>query len=87
MNELLPIGSVVKLDKDSKIDFLIIGYYLVDEESNTCYQYAGTVFPSGLTESSKLFLFNHKDITDVLFEGYKENGNTFLSELQKEMES
>ncbi len=87
MNELLPIGSVVKLDKDSKIDFLIIGYYLVDVESNTCYQYAGTVFPSGLTESSKLFLFNHKDIIEVMFEGYKENGNMFLSKLREEMES
>ncbi|CAM4179786.1 hypothetical protein BAMA_19860 [Bacillus manliponensis] len=69
MENVLPLGSVVRVNFDEKVEYVITtrGVLLDDE---TFYDYGGVLHPVGLTaESYKLF--NHSDIVEVKFEGYK----------------
>lgn len=78
MIDLLPVGSIVKTDLTKPISIMIIGYYPIDRNTSTCYQYAGALYPSGLSESNRVLLFNHNDIKKILFEGYATDGSREL---------
>lgn len=69
MVELLPVGSVVKIN-NAIADIMIVGYYLVDRNNNKCYQYAGVISPEGIPETNSFLLFNNNDIQEVVFRGY-----------------
>lgn len=70
MDELLPIGSIVKVEKDTWIQLMIIGYYPFNEEDETIYHYTGVLYPYGIEDEHSFFVFNTEDITDVVFRGY-----------------
>ncbi|MBP3593855.1 MAG: DUF4176 domain-containing protein [Lachnospiraceae bacterium] len=80
MERLLPIGSIIKLDKESKICFMIVGYFPTNKEGDT-RDYSAVRYPMGAYDSRVFFFINHKDITEILHEGYKDNSYENLMEL------
>lgn len=82
--ELLPIGSVVLLQGGSK-KLMIIGLKPVkEEEPQVIYDYIGVLYPEGFISNEYNFLFNHKDINDVVFLGYNNpERETFIDFMQE----
>ena len=66
MKDLLPIGSVVLL-KNAKKKLMVCGRIQVDLNSGEekIYHYSGCLYPEGLIDPDKLFLFNNEDIERV----------------------
>ncbi|MBO6134279.1 MAG: DUF4176 domain-containing protein [Lachnospiraceae bacterium] len=70
MKELLPIGSVVLL-RNGRKKLMIIGIKQADAENpSVIFDYSGVMYPEGYLGEKSFFLFNHKDIVDVIFTGY-----------------
>ncbi|PDY47335.1 DUF4176 domain-containing protein [Bacillus pseudomycoides] len=71
MEKVLPLGSVVRVSfaEEKDVDYVITtrGILLDDE---TFYDYGGVLHPVGLTGDTYK-LFNHSDILEVKFEGYR----------------
>ena len=68
---LLPIGSIVLLKGGAK-KLMIIGIKPVKEdEPDRVYDYIGVVYPEGFIGNEYNFLFDHDNITDVVFRGYE----------------
>ncbi|WP_304580917.1 DUF4176 domain-containing protein [Dubosiella newyorkensis] len=65
MPELLPLGSVVTLKNGDK-KIMIIGRFQRSKESGKIYDYAAVLWPEGMIDSTKMYLFDHKD-TRVLY--------------------
>ena len=81
MNELLPIGSVVKT-KYGKSDILIVGYGGIGTKNpNKVFEYTGFVYPFGYKGEEDIIMFDYKDITNVVFE------NIRFEEYKKELDS
>jgi len=75
----LPIGSVVKLKNNNKI-VMITGYYSVEYANDLeIYDYSSCAYPEGVMIKSSYCSFNQKDIKEVLFEGYKTEEYTKLT--------
>jgi len=66
--ECLPIGSVVKLKKSEKL-FMIIGYF--GKSGNKESDYIGCLFPDGILSLKKVVFFDHIEIKQIYFLGYK----------------
>ena len=71
MNDLLTVGSIVKLDESSPAKIMIVGYNMKNKLDGKIYHYAGAMIPEGIPESNSFFLFNKSDIKEVLYEGYQ----------------
>ena len=70
MEELLPIGSVVLL-RNGKKKLMIIGIKQADAENpSVVFDYSGVMYPEGYLGEKSFFLFDHKDICDVIYNGY-----------------
>lgn len=75
----LPIGSVVILKNNNK-SIMITGYYSVEYANDLeIYDYSGCAYPEGVMIKSSYCSFNQKDIKEVLFEGYKTEEYTKLT--------
>ena len=83
--DLLPIGTVVLLQGARK-KLMITGIKPVSSmEPERVYVYIGVSYPEGYLSSEYQFLFDHKDIDDVIFTGYQSpERERFLSYLEKE---
>jgi hypothetical protein len=68
MDNLLPIGSVV-YTKDKEHMIVIVGYG--GKGSKDIYDYIGFPYPFGFLGKDKILLFNKTNVTEVLFESYK----------------
>lgn len=69
--KLLPIGSIVLLKGGVK-KLMVIGLKPVkQEEPDVVYDYIAVMYPEGFLSAEHNFLFNHDDINDVVFTGYK----------------
>ena len=81
-NNILPLGSVVLLNNGTK-KVMIIGYYMkTPEKPDKIYDYCGCVFPEGVLRSDVTSVFNHDQIKEVCFIGFKnEESNTFLDKV------
>lgn len=72
-DKFLPIGSVVLLG-EAKKKLMITGYAQIDLEKNDkIYDYCGCLFPEGMIASDKILVFNHSDISQVVFTGYSDD--------------
>ncbi len=70
---LLPIGSVVLLKNGIK-KLMIIGVVPYDKEApEQVYDYIGVLYPEGFLGDKTNFLFQHEDITDIVFRGYDDS--------------
>lgn len=68
---LLPLGSVV-LMKNAIKKAVIIGYKQVgSQQPDRIYDYVGVVYPIGSIGGESQFLFDHEDIQDIIFNGYR----------------
>lgn len=77
--EILPLGSVVLLTGGTK-KVMIIGYCMkTPEQPNKMYDYCGCVFPEGVLRSDVTCVFNHEQVKEVCFLGFKnEESNKFI---------
>ena len=80
MNKVLPIGAVVLL-KEAQKPLMIVGYKPtgIDKEEK---DYMGVLYPIGYTSLNEIAGFNHKDIEEILYEGYI-NNNLFQHFIKK----
>lgn len=69
MNELLPIGSVVKIE-GSPSHLMIIGHGPIQSEEQTHYDYLAINYPFGLGDSMDSIMFDRESIEAVLHKGY-----------------
>lgn len=69
MNELLPIGTVVKL-KDGEKSLMIYGVFQNHTESNTQYDYVACLYPEGNISHEFTYLFNHEQIDEIEYLGF-----------------
>lgn len=68
MNEYLPIGSVVLLNKSHKT-LMIYGRKQTHLESGIEFDYIGCLYPEGYISDELIIFFNRSDISKILFYG------------------
>lgn len=73
INELLPIGTIVRLDGGEK-KVMIFGVKQTDEADGdtTEYDYIGVMYPEGNVGNEYQFLFNHENVAEIFFRGYED---------------
>lgn len=70
--ELLPLGSVVKI-KGEEEKVLIVGLYsVVYDKEIIVYDYQAVSYPKGLTLSDRIYSFNTEDVVEVIHRGYED---------------
>ena len=68
----LPIGSVVILNGGiQKLMIISRGMVIQRNGKQYLFEYGGCIYPQGLV-SDKLLYFNNEDISEVIFEGYRD---------------
>jgi hypothetical protein len=69
--KLLPTGSIVVL-KEGKKKLVIYGrkQILMREDKPKMYDYLGCFYPEGYINPDYTFVFNHEDISEIIFVGY-----------------
>lgn len=83
MKELLPIGSIVRMEGGEK-RLMIYGIYQSEEDSDTEYDYIGVLYPEGNIGEDLHYLFQHEDIEEIYFRGYEdEEREDFLKRLEE----
>ena len=81
MNELLPIGSVVLL-KDSTKRVMIVGLKQKQDHEEKIWDYSGCLYPEGILDPDRLFLFDHSQIQTLFFIGFQDGeGMQFMVNL------
>lgn len=86
VNKYLPIGSVVLLKGAIKKSMIIgiIQSTKEDDETIKEHDYIAVMFPEGFLNTETMFMFNHDQITDVIYRGYENPERTeFLQKLEK----
>lgn len=78
MNDILPVGSIIKLEKDAPAAIMITGYFPIENKSGKHFDYSGAIYPEGFNSSLNLFLFNKEDIDLILYEGYSDESNEIM---------
>ena len=78
MKKFLPIGSVVLL-KDSTKRVMIVGLKKKQAGADKVWDYSGCLFPEGILDPEKLFLFDAGQIERLYFVGLQDTESmTFL---------
>ncbi len=80
MDKLLPIGTIVRMEKESKFLFMIVGYMPRNNEGEM-RDYAAVRYPMGVFDSRVFFFFNHKDIEEVVYQGFENEDYHALMEI------
>lgn len=83
-NEVLPIGSVVRLQKATH-DLMIIGYTPMREEPQLkIYDYWGVFYPEGMLNAEQSFAFNRDQIEKVVNTGFStDDEKKFRAKVEK----
>ena len=71
---MLPIGSVVVLKGGSK-KLMIFGRKQVSTTNNKVWDYLACFYPEGSIGPEYCFLFDEKDVDEVIFMGYSDESN------------
>lgn len=83
MKKYLPLGSVVLL-KNSKKRVMIIGYKSKVSDNDKVWDYSGCLFPEGVINANKLFVFDDSQIERLYFLGLQDTESmTFLNVLSE----
>lgn len=84
----LPIGSVVLL-KESTKKIMVTGTCVAlkeDQNNSKIFDYMGCLWPEGIIDTNKNFLFNEDDISEVVFESAKTEADFIGANEQAESE-
>lgn len=81
----LPIGSVVLLEGGTK-KVMITGFLPMQSDSpnEKIYDYSGCLFPEGLLSSDQTAVFDHSQIKEICFIGFKNEESISFNEAIKE---
>ena len=71
MPDLLPLGSVVTLKEGNK-KIMIVGRIQRNIDTDETFDYSAVLWPEGIINSKKLYLFNHSDIQHLYFVGLQD---------------
>ena len=83
MNVILPIGSVVKI-RDTKEPIMIFGYLQKSSaQPDKVVDYVAVPYPAGNVNIFAQYGFQMTDITQVLFEGYRDEKFAAIESLLK----
>lgn len=84
MNDnILPLGSVVKLKKAQK-PIVVIGYLVKEDGSPKVWDYLACPYPIGVLDMEKNFVFQKEQIEKIIFKGYiDEAGQYFLDQMKE----
>ena len=83
MKKFLPIGSVVLLTESTK-RVMIVGVRQKQEDSDKVWDYSGCLYPEGIIDPDRLFLFDIEQIKMLFFVGFQDGeGLTFLEKLNR----
>ncbi|MFI3326894.1 MAG: DUF4176 domain-containing protein [Clostridia bacterium] len=81
MHKYLPIGSVVLLTESTK-RIMIVGVKQKQFDSDKIWDYSACLYPEGILNPDKLFLFDAKQIERLYFVGFQDGeGLSFLNKL------
>ena len=83
MKNVLPIGSVVLL-KESQKRIMIVGVKQKQANSEKVWDYSACLYPEGILDPEKLFLFDSEQIERLYFVGLQDGeGLAFLKKLSQ----
>lgn len=84
-NYILPIGSVVKTIKGN-VKLMIVGRAQLYNNDGTIgyFDYSALVYPEGITSQREFAFFNHEDIQEIYFEGYRDEVEEKFAERYEE---
>lgn len=87
MEQLLPIGTVVraKIDEKTSVTLMIAGYLPKDEKTKKMYDYATVVYPFGMDMQPNISMIDEDSIEEVVFEGYMDEDAAALTRSLPEM--
>ena len=72
MSKILPIGSIVYLNKgNQKLMILNRGVTIHQNKQDVLFDYSAAIYPMGLNPD-QLFYFNHEDVDRIVFKGYSD---------------
>ena len=81
MKKFLPIGSVVFL-KESQKRIMIVGVKQKQADSDKVWDYSACLYPEGIIDPDRLFLFDSEQIERLFFVGFQDGeGLNFLNKL------
>ena len=81
MKKYLPIGSVVLL-KESNKRVMIVGLRQKQIDANKVWDYSACLFPEGILDPDKLYLFDSEQIERLFFIGLQdEESMAFLKKV------
>ena len=73
MKRLLPIGSIVMIDLEKKEKIMILGRMIrKSEQDETIWDYCGCLAPYGIQSVDQFKVFNHEEISRLLFVGFQD---------------
>ncbi|MBE6947727.1 MAG: DUF4176 domain-containing protein [Ruminococcaceae bacterium] len=85
MKQLLPLGSVVLLNGGKK-RVMICGRMQIRVQDNVMFDYSACLYPEGIVDPKKLYLFNNEDIDKVYFVGMQDVEEfEFRARIEEEM--
>lgn len=83
MKKYLPIGSVVLL-KESQKRIMIVGVKQKQVGSDKIWDYSACLYPEGILDPDKLYLFDNEQIERLYFVGLQDGeGLAFLKKLSQ----
>ncbi len=83
--KFLPIGSIILLKNGNK-KLMIYGRFQMNLENGQIYDYVGCLYPEGNISAEYSFLFDNKDINEIVFEGYKDiDEEKYIEEVYREI--
>lgn len=87
MRNILPIGTIVLIHKIPSMKFMIVGYFPTNK-SGERKDYTAIRYPMGAYDNRLFFFFDEEDISELIYEGYKDNEyeimRDFIEESEKE---
>lgn len=82
---LLPIGSVVKLEGGERF-VMIIGRIVLAQGNDNIFDYVGCLYPEGMAKDDNLTFFNRDNIEQIYFIGYQDEQElTYRTEVLDEI--
>ena len=85
MKKYLPIGSVLLL-KNSKKRVMVVGVKQKQVDADKVWDYSGCLFPEGIIDPERLFLFDAEQIERLYFIGLQDGESLAFQERLSQMD-